>query len=151
MRFGPIFSLTDPRDLLKKAEHDLGRLRTNPLSAYAAFDFFVTVRHLPDWLHPGDKASQSALFSKHVELRIARHLADGAKHVVLHNTNLKQVSGTVGTQPAFQRGAFSDAFQTGRLVVQLDPRDPDTLSLGAEIEALELAERTFAVARGVVV
>jgi hypothetical protein len=49
--------LQTPRDLLAKAERDFKRLQENPANADAAFDFFVTVRHLPNWLHsnPSDE------------------------------------------------------------------------------------------------
>ena len=82
------FTLTSAQDLFEKAVHDLERLKMNPLDTYAAFDFFVTARHIPDWL------SQPEVFSEYVELRICRHLADGAKHLIVTAAKHKQVKGT---------------------------------------------------------
>jgi hypothetical protein len=147
-----LFNLQTPLDLLAKAEHDLGRLRADPTDAYAAFDFFVAVRHLPDWLHPSDSALRKSLFAKHVELRIARHIADGSKHFEATHAQNIQVAGTSADPAAYQSGAFqASAFQNGGLIVELDSRDPDTAAIGTRIGALELAEKVFTVARAVVV
>jgi len=146
-----LFDLRTPQDLLAKARHDFGRLKSSPLDQYAAFDFFVTARHIPEWVAGpgGDKGS--ALFKRYVELRIARHIAEGAKHFEATDTRHKQVSATTVTPGAFQAGAFqSSAFETGGLSVALDPADPDTSLLGTRIDALELARRVLAVLEKVV-
>ena len=146
-----LFQLPTPQDLLAKARHDLQRLRTNPMDAYAAFDFFVAVRHIPDWLFPHDKQQRDALFSRHVELRVSRHIADGAKHFEVTHPQHIQVAGTSAPPPTFQGDSFqTDAFQVGGLIIDLDPRDPDTAALGGRIHALPLAERVFAVIEKVV-
>ena len=152
MKRSGLFSLRTPRDLLSKAQHDLDRLRADPMDAYAAFDFFVAIRHLPDWLHPHNEALRKSLFASHVELRIARHIADGSKHFEATHPQNVQVAGTSAEPAAFQSGAFqASAFQGGGLIVELDPRDPDTGGIGKRISALELAEKVFAVAQSVVV
>jgi hypothetical protein len=154
MGYSGLFSLQTPQDLLAKARHDIARLRTSPLDPYAAFDFFVAVRHLPDWLHPKDKdkAKRSALFKNHVELRIARHIADGAKHFEATRNHHLQVAGTSTSPGAFQRGAYqADAFQIGGLIVELDARDADTLAIGTRVDALSLAEKVLLVAEAIVV
>ena len=43
---------------------------------------------------PGDKQQCKALFKNHVELRIARHIADGAKHFKVTQPQHTQVVGT---------------------------------------------------------
>ncbi len=48
MSDGGIFELRTPQALLDKAVHDLERLRQDPSDAYAAFDFFVSARHMPE-------------------------------------------------------------------------------------------------------
>lgn len=146
-----LFDLRTPQDLLAKARHDFGRLKSSPLDQYAAFDFFVTARHIPEWVAgpSGDKGA--ALFQRYVKLRIARHIAEGAKHFEATDPRHKQVSATSVTPGAFQAGTFSSsAFQTGGLVIALDPADPDTSSLGTRIDALELARRVLAVLEKVV-
>src|SRR5688572_17198578 len=156
MKRSGFFELQSPRDLLEKAQHDLGRLRANPLDSYAAFDLFVAVRHLPDWLYPHDEDKRNSVFSNYVKFRIARHIADRGKHFVVSHPRHRQVVGTSTVSGAFDPRAFSPtafspkAFDMGSLIVELDPADPDTATIGRRIDALELAERIFAVASTIV-
>lgn len=146
-----LFNLQTPHDLLAKARHDLERLKADPTDAYAAFDFFVAIRHLPEWLHPQDSQKQKALFDKHVELRIARHIADGAKHFEATDRQHVQVAGTSAVPAAFQGDAFQpDAFQVGALIIELDARDAETVTVGRRINAVELGERVLRVAERIV-
>jgi hypothetical protein len=135
-----LFHLQSPKQLLEKLRHDFARLKEDPVDAYAAFDFFVTARHMPEWLYPDDPAKCKVLFDEHVLLRVCRHIAEGSKHFRAkdprHNT-VKDLSNRGG---AFQPGAFqSNAFQVGRLFVELDGEA--VASLGTDIEVVALAER----------
>jgi hypothetical protein len=79
------FKLEDPFDLLQKLEHDLNRLKAIPTDSYAAFDFFVTATHMPEWIR-----MVGWTFSPPTEMRTATifelcgKLGNGAKHFVLH-------------------------------------------------------------------
>ena len=129
MSHSGLFQLRTAKDLLAKAEHDLDRLQAKPLDVYAAFDLLVTARHVPDWLHPNDLTQRNGLFAKHVELRICRHVADGAKHFVATAKHHQQVSGTNITRDAWGGAwdsAWGGSWGKDALVVQLDPADPDT-------------------------
>lgn len=109
MSIGGIFELRTPRALLDKVVHDLKRLRQDPTDAYAAFDFFVSARHMPEWIFPGDTAKCNELFTSHVELRICRHIADSGKHYIVRDTRHKQVKTTNGTESAW-RNSWSRAW-----------------------------------------
>ena len=153
MQHSGLFNLQTPRHLLAKAERDFKRLQENPANADAAFDFFVTVRHLPDWLHPSpsDKQQREALFKNHVELRVARHIADGAKHFKATQPRHKQVVGTSALVSVPQSWAPQpDTAQVKALIIELDARDPDTATLGQKVYVMELAERILGVARKIV-
>lgn len=150
-----IFQLKKPKDLVAKARHDLARMRSDPNDAYAAFDFFITVRHLPEWLHPKDHSKIEQLFLQHIELRICRHLADGAKHFEVTNPKHKQVTNTW-----FSSGAWGNSWAKGvwkpgtwghGLFVTLDPRDTQTQTLGAKVSALYLAEKVMEVVEKIVI
>lgn len=150
-----IFQLQSAQDLVSKARHDIARLRSDPHDAYAAFDFFVTIRHVPDWLYRNQPTKRDELFSKHVELRICRHLADGAKHFEVTHSRHKQVVTTSRSS-----GAWGDAWAKGvwkpgvwgdGLFISLDPRDTDTKTIGSRINALELAERALAIVEKTVI
>lgn len=142
MKPGGIFDLRSPLDMLKKAIHDIERLRNNPLDTYAAFDFFVTARHIPDWLR------RTELFNHHIELRVCRHLGDSSKHPILTHKLHKQVQHSERRQGAWGeawRQAWGDSWGENKLVVVLDTEDPDTSQLGTEIDALDLAEKVLAI------
>jgi len=150
-----IFQLQSARDLVSKARHDIERLRSDPLDAYAAFDFFVTIRHVPDWLYPSEPKKRDRLFSKHVELRICRHLADGAKHFEARHPRHKQVAGTLKSSgawgDAWAKGVWKPGIWGDGLFISLDPRDIDTKAVGNRINALALAERTLAIVEKAVI
>lgn len=60
-------------------------LQAAPSDARLAFNFFVTVEHLPDWLE------RRSLVNKNCFLRVVSHLANGAKHFVLNHPRHKSV------------------------------------------------------------
>ena len=133
-----LFHLSSPRDLLAKLRHDMHRLEHDHVDAYAAFDFFVTARHLAEWLYPGQLAKQKALFDGSVLLRVCRHVADGSKHFQVTSKQHDSVKDASLEGAAFQPGAFqSNAFQVGYLVIELDC--DAAVTLGASIEVRDLA------------
>jgi hypothetical protein len=79
------FELRTAADLFCKIEDDLKAMEALPCDARLAFNFFVTVEHLPDWLNRRD------LVQKNCVLRIVSHLANGAKHFVLNESRHKSV------------------------------------------------------------
>ncbi len=81
-------------DLLSKLERDLARLRQDPADGDAAFNLFVTAWSLVDWLHPGNPAAREALRTQHHILQACAHLADGSKHLLLHNPGHVSVHNT---------------------------------------------------------
>ena len=141
-----IFQLKTPQDLLGKIRRDLERMRHDSLDADAAYDFFVTARHFPEWLYPDDLYKREALFSSHVELRVCRHLAEGAKHFEATEARHKQVADTSTSSGAWAagvwaKGAWAPGVWADGLFITLDLRDSDTSALGSRISAFQLAER----------
>jgi hypothetical protein len=140
-----IFQLKTAADLAAKMRHDLERLRKNPSDTYAAFDFFVAARHFAEWRFPNDRRSQNDFFAQHVELRICRHLADGAKHFELHNPQHQQVRSTVKTAGAWDKSwyVWAPGVWGDGLTIKLDDKDPGTKQFGAQLTAIQLAERVM--------
>lgn len=66
--------LQSAEDLLEKLEWDLQRLEKSPSDIYAAFDFFVTAEHIPDWTKNKSIKKDNDL------LMVVSHVANGAKH-----------------------------------------------------------------------
>jgi hypothetical protein len=131
------FSLRTPKELLGKLEADFSRLRAaNPTSVdaqYAAFDFFVTAEHLPDWLSRavGGSLTQHRAYP---DGALVSHVANGAKHFRVDVTRHTTVRDTRAQPGAFQANAFqASAFDVPRLVLDLE----NSMS----IAVLEVAER----------
>jgi hypothetical protein len=116
-----LFQLEMREDLLAKLRHDLGRMRSDPLGAYAAFDFFVIAGHYPEWRREIDTAGKDALFSQNVELRLCRHLAEEAIHSQATEPRQKRVSGASFSPRAWTAGAWTKgAWKPGALKPALE-------------------------------
>ena len=137
-----LFNLKTPHELLAKLRHDFRRLDANGLDAYAAFDFFVTARHLPEWLYPREPAKRRALFDREVLLRVCAHIADGSKHFEATSKRHASVKETVFQEPWIQADFVqADFVQSGGLFVKLD--GDAAIALGATVEIRELARRVL--------
>jgi hypothetical protein len=88
--------LQTPEDLFLKLHHDYRRLQANPADSYAAFDFFVTATHIPEWLERAKRphTAPSSLRDQAL-LAICQHLGNGAKHFVVDRHDAAQ-HGDVG-------------------------------------------------------
>ncbi len=113
--------LQTPKNLLDKLKFDFERIKANPVDVYAAFDFFVTAEHVPDWV--GD----ISIKSKFPLLQVVSHIANGAKHFQATNSKHKSVEGVHVREGAFCAGAFHpDVFDVGisialGITVRTDP------------------------------
>jgi hypothetical protein len=130
-----VFALRTAADLLQKLRHDYERMERDALDQYAAFDFFVTADHLPDWIHPGREGKKRLLRSANWRLKVCHQLANGLKHFEASRDHHDSVQGT-----EFHEGPFSDDFSMehdrSMLLIHLHP----AVSEGHEaIEAGELA------------
>jgi hypothetical protein len=133
-----LFELKTAQDLLGKLRHDYYRPMSDPAKPYIAFDFFVTARHIPDWLYPGNTTAQRQLFDQNLLLQVCRHIADGSKHLEATAKQHTTVKDTACTDVAFQPDAFqSPGFQVGRLIVLLD--GAAAVQFGASMEVMTLA------------
>lgn len=92
-----LFDKRSASALLAKAGRDLERLRRDPTNSDAAFDFFITVRHIPSWIAEGRRAGEDAVYKANPGLQVARHLGDMAKHYQLDRPHHKQIEGTTVT------------------------------------------------------
>jgi hypothetical protein len=144
-QFKGLFDLQCPRDLLKKLAHDFERLKNSPCDQYAAFDFFVTARHIPDWFYPGEKnrKKRQDLEKGSPLLHVCAHIGDGSKHFQATAAKHRSVQKTVVQEGAFDRGAFdSDAFQVDALIIHLEREAAEALGV-EEIECVELARKVL--------
>lgn len=138
-----IFSLRTPLDLFKKLEADFCRLQASdphtPEAHYAAFDFFVTAEHLPDWVkhHSGGSLASHRRYS---DGALVSHVASGAKHFHVEDARHRKAKGT-SVAGSFHSSSFSSAsfssssFDLSRLVIHLEN--------GESVDVLVLADRVI--------
>lgn len=132
------FSLRTPLDLREKLEADYARLRsadpTSKEAQYAAFDFFVCAEHLADWVKNATGGTLTALRG-YPDGELVSHIANGAKHFRVDIKRHAVAKETRVTQ-GFQANAFqNDAFQVGRLVIELES--------GAVVPVIDVAARVL--------
>ena len=122
-----------PKDLLGKLQFDFERLETDPLDVYAAFDFFVTAEHIPDWI--GNKAIKKEI----PILRVVSHIANGAKHFEVNAKRHKSVKGVHIRDGVFSPKVFDPkVFDVGDLIVVL--KGDEVLEFGNQISVIKLAK-----------
>ncbi len=126
------FELKTAADLFRKLEGDLATMKSSQ-DTKAAFNFFVTAEHLPDWL------GRRNLIAKHVILQIVSHIANGAKHFYLHNPRHKSVVSTEKSR-FVEEGYIEPGYFDEPLLIHLSP--DETREIGSSsIDATELGRR----------
>jgi hypothetical protein len=125
------FELRTAGDLFRKIEDDLKAMEASPGDARLAFNFFVTIEHLPDWLGRRDLVKKTCL------LRIISHLANGAKHFVLDNSrhnSVKNAEGSGYVEPDYMESGYFEESLDVRLsadeATEMGVEVIDTVSLG---------------------
>jgi len=131
------FALRTPEDLLGKLEADFDRLcAANPTTVdaqYAAFDFFVTAEHLPDWVSYARGGSKTQ-HREYPDGALVSHVANGAKHFRVDHPRHTTVRDTRFEPGVFDPNVFDPlVFDVLRLVLDLED--------GTSIEVHEVAKR----------
>ena len=117
MKFSGFSELNTPHDLLLKAKRDLGKMKDDKSNVDFAYNFFVTIEHMPDWLEMKKEAKKAIKDSSPI-LRVCSHLASGAKHFIPFD-NYKSVK-SVQTESVYEDGVYEDDVIEKWLVINLD-------------------------------
>lgn len=143
-------TLQTPEDLLLKLRHDLKRLASNPLDAYAAFDFFVTAKHYPEWLRKAGRPTKQLRRSSRdraIQL-VVDQIANGAKHF-FHKTVQEGSIGPTSKRDAWVEPGWMqpDMYDAGALLIELKGNLVHQLGAITEAhllakEVMQLLERT---------
>ena len=115
--------------MLRKLEHDFERMRSQLDDPYAAFDFFVTARHLSEWMTTAEKKSLNAS-EEYLKLRAAiRDVGDSAKHFEITRQPATDSKATLRVESAHGLGPWGTGrYSAGYLVIHLSgQRVGDTL------------------------
>ena len=128
-----IFELKTSADLFRKAETDLAQLELSNQNPHIAFNFFVTVEHLPDWLN------MRSLVKKNCLLRIVSHLANGVKHFEIDEARHSSIISAEKSKYAEDGYAGDDYFEEP-ILVKLSPQEAKELGM-SEIDAVTLGKK----------
>lgn len=132
----PFFDLTTPADLFHKAEYDLAALEKAPTDTYIAFNLFVTLEHLPDWL--GQRRQLKGKGKWNAILRTVSHVASGAKHFHVNDTRHGSVTSLEETGHV-EDGWVEDGWVGHELKICLSPDEQKELRCKNSIGAITLA------------
>lgn len=132
----PFFDLKTPADLFHKAEHDLAALEKAPTDSYTAFNLFVTLEHLPDWLGQREPLRKNGEWN--VILRTVSHVANGAKHFDVDDHRHQSVTNLEETGYA-EPGYVEDGYVGNELTIWLSPDEQKELRCKNWIGAITLA------------
>lgn len=128
------FELKKPSDLINKAKADFEELKKSPSNSYKAFNFFITIEHIADWLNAKDERK------KEVALRIVSHLANGAKHFEIDSNRHCSVKDT-GRDRVYEEGVFEEDVFYEPLVVYITDKEAIELNLKTDkIDVIELGQ-----------
>jgi hypothetical protein len=120
--YSGLFKLQKAEDLLGKLRHDFGRIESNRLDEYAAFDFFITAHHMKDWLkaYPRNAKRQQYEHQASSLLKVCSHLANGSKHFKANPKRHKSVEDTKHYEGQYDPEQFDlDQYDTDHLKVHL--------------------------------
>ncbi len=133
-------NLTTPADLFRKAEDDLAALESDPGNSRIAFNLFVTIEHIQDWL--GEPRGPACSVRQNAVLRTISHIANGSKHFGPKlNAAHSSVAGTSISQ--YSPGYVQDGYWERRLTVHIDISEQSFIG-DDQIDACELARRALA-------
>jgi len=127
------FELTTPTALFEKIEGDLAELEASNQDSKVAFNFFLSVEHLPDWLGKRNLVRENCI------LRIVSHIANGAKHFNLNDKRQKSVKGTEKSRYV-AKGYIEDGYFEEPLLIYLTEEESEELGL-SEIDAVSLGKQ----------
>ena len=124
--------LQRPGDLLEKLKWDLKRLEKSPSDVYAAFDFFLTAEHIPDWINDKTVKKGSDL------LMVVSHVANGAKHFEVSKDRHQSVTGI-----ELRTGPWLDESGVSGEHIYIEFNMDDGKFAGLELSALSLARYVY--------
>ena len=136
MKHSGFYTIKTPEELLNKARRDFDKLQNDKSNVDLAFNFFVTIEHMPDWLRM-NRQSIKAIKDSSPALRVCSHLASGIKHFEPFD-DYKSVK-SVREDSVFEDGVFEDGVYEKWLTVNLD--GDEIVEFGKkQLNAIELGQ-----------
>lgn len=127
--------LTTPSDLFDKIEDDLCELRRSSQNVRVAFNLFVSLEHLSDWLE------LRVLVRDNCVLRIISNIANGAKHLKISEKRHSSVT-RLEKERWVEEGWVEDGWVDAPLTVFLSEKEAEELGV-SYIDSVTLAERAI--------
>ncbi len=125
------FELRSPLDLLEKLRHDYDRLCGRPHDQYAAFDYFVTAAHLPEWLSKAQCSPGSSDRRTWAIRNICGHLANGAKHFAVNDARHNSIAQADVSRPTYGEATYGQVTYGEQLWIELEEEEAEVLGRSA--------------------
>lgn len=125
------FELRSPLDLLEKLRHDYDRLCERPHDQYAAFDFFVTAEHLPEWLSKAQCSPSSKDARTRAIRNICGHLANGAKHFTVNDARHNSIAHADVARATYGEAVYGQVAYGEQLWIELEGEEAEVLGRSA--------------------
>lgn len=126
--------LKNAADLYRKLEHDFAELQKSE-DPYAAFNFFVTAEHFPDWTNQRKPHVKAQWF-----LRVVSHIANGAKHLEVDRHDA--VTGTE-KQRYVEKGYVEEGYFQEPFLIHLAPAEAQEYGKSS-VDAVTLGKMVMA-------
>lgn len=107
------FDLRTPADLFRKIESDLAALERAPTDSHIAFNLFVTLEHLPDWLGRRDLVKADDEATRNSVLKIVSNVANGGKHFYVDRHRSVDSLGKSGWDDGWAPGWTTEELEVG--------------------------------------
>lgn len=129
------FEMRAPADLFNKIQADLAALETSSHDVRVAFNLFVSLEHLPDWL------GLRAFVRDNVLLRVVSHIANGAKHLEVNERRHSSVKAAEKSRYV-AAGYVEPGYFEEPLVIYLSEDEAKELGC-VQIDAVTLGKRVI--------
>jgi len=136
MKHSGFYGIKTANDLLAKAKRDYDKLKSEHSNIDLAFNFFVTIEHMPDWLKMDRQQKKSIKNNSHV-LRVCSHLASGIKHFEPFD-DYNSVKSTQADS-VYEEGIYEESVYDRWLTINLDGDEINKFQKN-HVTAVELGE-----------
>ena len=133
----PFASLQNYHDLWNKVKHDYELIQKQPNEVYFLYNFFVTAYHMVDWYAEGNKNLRKEIESNLI-IKIAYHIANGAKHLVLNNPKNNAVE-SFQSESYYEKDYYEDGYYAHEILITLT--EDYHSEFGKQMSAIDFATK----------
>lgn len=128
-----------PGDLWRKLVFEYDQLKRDNENIYLAYNFITTAWNMLDWIFDGERhnSEKTELKNNNTILLICEHIANGAKHFHLRNSNLQSVD-EIKKDRYVEEGYWGEDYSESPILIELNEKHHN--EFGKTININTLAE-----------